>query len=94
MEIEEDSNNVQLTSGQGVGRPPTSWTIAGLIKLIDDAIDSAGAQLARSEGLRFDWTDDESVVRPINGRRPARARDTERWRLEEQAGPEREIDLA
>ncbi|GAB3934217.1 hypothetical protein GCM10029976_042850 [Kribbella albertanoniae] len=42
MEIEEDTNDVRATPRQqdvGWGRP-RSWTIAGLIKLVDDAIDS------------------------------------------------------
>ncbi len=43
-------------------RPPV-WSVRRLIELLDEAIDSAGAQLARSAGL---WADSESeaVVAP------------------------------
>lgn len=49
-----------------------AWSIARLIELLDDAIDSAGAQLSRSEGLRFDWTDDLAVL-PARRRRSRRS---------------------
>ncbi|MFI5735009.1 hypothetical protein ACIA49_33160 [Kribbella sp. NPDC051587] len=55
-----------------VGRGPQAWSIARLIALIDEAIDSAGDQLARSGGLGFEWTEVDAAVRPIGGRRPRR----------------------
>jgi len=42
--------------------------MAVLVDLMESAIDSAGAQLARSEGLRFDRTDDSEVLWPKNRR--------------------------
>ncbi|GAA0597812.1 hypothetical protein GCM10009534_35230 [Kribbella sandramycini] len=47
--------------GDDVRRLP-SWTIARLIGLLEVGIDTAGAQLARSAGLSFDWTDDDAVL--------------------------------
>ncbi len=61
-----------MDNDQCAGTRPEEWSIARLIALVDQAIDSAGEQLARSGGLGFDWTDTNAVVRPIGGRRPRR----------------------
>jgi hypothetical protein len=47
-----------------------AWSMARLIQLLDDAIDSAGAQLARSAGL-WDDTPSEAPAR-VRSRRPRR----------------------
>jgi hypothetical protein len=53
-------------------RKRTPWSITRLIGLVDDAIDSAGAQLARSAGLMADPPNDPVVVhRPVVRRKPA-----------------------
>lgn len=76
------------------GRPdapaaPVLWSIDRLLELIDVAIDSAGAQLARSAGL---WADSPSPFhereRPVRRRR-SQSLDT--WALSEQEGPDRDI---
>lgn len=43
----------QVTPGVGQEREP-AWSIARLVELVDAAIDTAGAQLARSVGLSDD----------------------------------------
>ncbi|WP_133791591.1 hypothetical protein [Kribbella sp. VKM Ac-2571] len=52
LDVEEDGARRDLQAE--VGQGSAAWTIRKLIGLIDDAIDSAGAQLARSAGL---WAD-------------------------------------
>ncbi|GAB3930425.1 hypothetical protein GCM10029976_032250 [Kribbella albertanoniae] len=72
---------------------PASWRIARLIELLDAAIDSAGAQLARSEGLQFDWLDDDSATRPAGPVRRTRAsRHDSLERVEEDAELHRGLD--
>lgn len=70
-----------------------SWLIARLIELLDAAIDSAGEQLARSEGLRFEWTDGEAgsrQARPV--RRPLARRENTVAHLEDDLGLPRGIE--
>ncbi|WP_344162580.1 hypothetical protein [Kribbella yunnanensis] len=62
MDIEEGPS--------GPDERPAVWSVARAIELLDRAIDAVGVQLMRSEGLRFDWTDDSAVLLP----RPGRAR--------------------
>ena len=57
-------------SAEAEERDIAAWGMQKLIELVDDAIDSAGAQLARSAGL---WADSPSPFvdegRPVRGRR-------------------------
>jgi hypothetical protein len=68
---------------------PSVWSIEKLVDLIDAAIDSAGAQLARSAGL---WADSPSPYhereRPM---RPRRQRSLDTRALLEQEDPVRDI---
>jgi hypothetical protein len=47
---------------------PPAWSIAELIHLLDEAIDSAGSQLARSAGLWDDTPDALARKRPRSPR--------------------------
>jgi hypothetical protein len=69
-----------------------SWSIAALIRLLDDAIDSAGAQLARSAGLWADSPDELSVFRAPDGRRAIRSRSLSALDLLEEAAADRVIE--
>lgn len=75
----------------GTRRDAVAWSIGRLIELLDQAIDSAGAQLARSAGL---WEDSPSPFdesdRPARRRRsqPSESRD-----LLEQIGTDHERGL-
>jgi hypothetical protein len=60
-----------------VEREGPAWTIGRLIELVDDAIDTAGAQLARSAGL---WADSPGAA-PVAQSLPRRVRRTGRRRL-------------
>lgn len=71
MEFNEESRSAEAQLTSGPDSHPARWSIARVIELLDAAIDSAGAQLARSEGLRFDWSDDSAVL-------PARRRGSRR----------------
>lgn len=61
-------------SAGGEPKRPLAWSIARVIALLDEAIDSAGAQLAESAGLWADSPDELSVFRTPDGRRPVRSR--------------------
>lgn len=52
LDVETDAARGQLRPKAGLNH--SAWSIRKLIELIDDAIESAGAQLARSAGL---WAD-------------------------------------
>lgn len=69
--VDNDSGGERFSGPERRHGPASAvWSIARLIALLDEAIDSAGEQLARSGGLGFEWTEQDPVVRPIGGRRP------------------------
>lgn len=57
LAVGSDGAEEQLRPEAGLGN--AAWSIRKLIELLDDAIDSAGAQLARSAGL---WADSPAPV--------------------------------
>ncbi len=82
---DDPEGNPRLQRGPG-------WSIAVLIQLLDDAIDSAGAQLARSAGLWVDSPEDRSVFRAPDGRRPVRVRSLSARALLEESDADRVIE--
>jgi hypothetical protein len=81
---------------------PRAWSVARLIELLDEAIDAAGVQLARSDGLWADTAGETPVARqPRHGvprRRPVRRSEIGRWpptteSLMEGSPVEREVEL-
>lgn len=70
LEVARDGarGHVHLEAGPG----NVAWSIGKLIGLIDEAIDSAAAQLARSAGLWADSSDPfDERDRPAARRRPS-----------------------
>lgn len=49
------------------------WTMAKLVQLLDEAIESAGAQLASSAGLLADWPDDPPETKARRGNQRSRS---------------------
>lgn len=99
---EDSAAQVPETAVGRTKRPP-AWTVAKLIELLDEAIDAAGAQLARSAGL---WADSPSgppaaqqQARQSNPRRrPVRRGARDSWpstpdSVVEGALAERELEL-
>jgi phytoene/squalene synthetase len=76
IEVHHADND--LPAEQHLGRPG-EWSITALIRLIDDAIDVVGEQLARSGNLEWrgelDGDRPGRGVRPVAGRRAPAPRD-------------------
>lgn len=78
-----------LPQPNSANRGVTAWTLERLIALLDEAIDSAGAQLARSAGL---WDDSPSPSElPDGPRRRRRPQPSDTRTLLEQAERDRGI---
>jgi hypothetical protein len=69
--ISEADTSPTRRSAEAEERDTAAWGMQKLIELVDEAIDRAGAQLARSAGL---WANSPSPFvdegRPVRGRRP------------------------